>query len=256
MSFGGRLPWAIGLVLSLIVGLSLVVAFGDRHAGSFFELASLAPADVWRGQVWRLVTWPFIEPGPIALIFACLFVWWFGKDLADEWGSRRFLTVFGGVVLAAAVGTCLVAQADPAVMDHSYLGGWALTTAMVVAWGLWFPTRVVRIYFVLPITGYWLAWLTIAVTVIFAVYSGWEGFLPELFAEGSILAWLFRRSLLARWSAARAGFEARRRQARRAQQRARSTASLRLVEVHEDDELPPEIEGKLRDIFEGKQKPR
>src|SRR5580698_2413103 len=34
MTFGGRLPWAIGLLLTLIVGLSLLVAFGDRHAGS------------------------------------------------------------------------------------------------------------------------------------------------------------------------------------------------------------------------------
>jgi membrane associated rhomboid family serine protease len=256
MTFGGRLPWAIGLLLTLIVGLSLLVAFGDRHAGSLFELASLVPADVWRGQVWRLVIWPFIEPGPLALIFTCLFVYWFGRDLADEWGSRRFLTVFGAVLLAAAVGTCLVAQVDEAALRQSYLGGWALTTAMIVGWGLWFPQRVVRIYFVLPISGFWLAWLTIAITVVLAVYSGWEGYLPELFAEGSILAWLFRRSLLARWTAARAGLQARRLQARRAKQRARSMASLHLVETHEDDDLPPEIEGQLRDIFKGKTKPR
>jgi hypothetical protein len=109
---------------------------------------------------------------------------------------------------------------------------------------------------VLPISGFWLAWLTIAITVVLAVYSGWEGYLPELFAEGSILAWLFRRSLLARWTAARAGLQARRLQARRAKQRARSMASLHLVETHEDDDLPPEIEGQLRDIFKGKTKPR
>src|SRR5271166_3360152 len=120
LTLGGRLPWAIGLLLSAIVGLSLLVAFGDRHAGSLFELAALAPAEVWRGQVWRLLTWPLIEPGPLPLIFACLFVYWFGRDLADEWGSSRFLAVFGGVVLAAAVGTCLIARLDPAVLRQSY----------------------------------------------------------------------------------------------------------------------------------------
>jgi membrane associated rhomboid family serine protease len=257
MTFGGRLPWGVGLVLSAVVVLSLIVALGDRHAGSLFELTALAPAEVWRGQLWRLLTWPFIEPGPLGLIFTCLFIFWFGRDLAAEWGSRRFLMVFGGVLLAAAVATCLVALVDPAVMASSHLGGWSLTTAMVVAWGLWFPHRIVRIYFVLPITGFWLAWLTIAITVVYAVYMGWEGFLPELGAEGAILAWLFRRSLSGRWAAFRKSLDDRRRQAARARRVARSQAALRLVEEHDGDDLPPEIEGQLRDIFEKSQrKPR
>lgn len=255
LTFGGRLPWAIGLVISILVVLSLLFWLGERHLGSLFEVVSLAPADVWRGQVWRLATWPFIEPEPFALIFACLSLYWFGRDLADGWGSIRFLAVFGGVALAAAAGTCLIARLDPAVLGQRYLGGWALTTAMVVAWGLWFPQRVVRIYFVLPITGTWLAWLTVAVTAAFAVYEGWEGYLPQLFAEASILGWLFRRSLLARWSAARAAAAARRHEARRAKRRNAAVTSLHLV-AHEDDELPPEIEDQLRNIFKGKQRPR
>jgi membrane associated rhomboid family serine protease len=256
LTFGGRLPWAIGLLLSLVVGLSLLVAFGDRHAGSVFELTALAPSQVWHGQVWRLATWPFIEPGPLALIFTCLFIYWFGRDLAEEWGSRRFLLVFGGVMLAAAVATCLIALVDASVMPQTYLGGWALTTAMVVAWGLWFPTRVVRIYFILPITGFWLAWLTIAITVVYAVYAGWEGFLPELTGEAGILAWLFRRSLAARWGAARRSIVDQRRKVDRQRRLARSKAALRVVASHDDDELPPEIEGQLRDIFrKGKGKP-
>jgi membrane associated rhomboid family serine protease len=258
MTFGGRLPWGVGLLLTLVVVPSLLVAFGDRHAGSLYELVALAPADVWRGQIWRLVTWSVIEPGPLGLILTCLFIYWLGRDLAGEWGSRRFLAVFGGVALTAAVATCLVALADAAVMSHRYLGGWELTTAMIVAWGLWFPHRIVRLFFLLPITGFWLAWLTIAVTVVYAVYMGWEGYLPELGAEGAILAWFYRPAIIARWTAARKAADDRRRRAERARRMARSEASLHLVEDHdEDDALPPEIEGQLRDIFEkGKSKPR
>ena len=250
MTFGGRLPWAVGLLLTLVVGLSLVVAFGDRHAGSLFELTALSPVHVWHGQVWRLLTWPFIEPGPLGLIITCLMIFWFGRDLADAWGSRWFLLVFGGVVLGAALATCLIALVDASVMPQTYLGGWALTTAMIVGWGLWFPTRVVRIYFIIPITGFWLAWLTVAITVVYAVYAGWEGFLPELTAEAGILAWLFRHSLAERWGRAQRAFGEQRRKSERQRRIARSKASLRVVEDHEDDDLPPEIEGQLRDIFE------
>jgi membrane associated rhomboid family serine protease len=211
LSFGGRIPWAVGLLLSITVVLSLFAAFADRHAGPLFDIASLRPADVWRGQLWRLATWPLIEPRPIGLIFNCLFLYWFGPALAAEWGSRRFLLVFAGVTLAAGAGTCLVALIDPEVLRHAYLGGWVLTTALVVSWGLWFPDNIVRLYFVLPIRGYWLAWLTVGITVVYAVYSGWTDLLPELLGEASILAWLFRRTILARWSKAKRRFDAQRR---------------------------------------------
>jgi membrane associated rhomboid family serine protease len=215
LTFGGRLPWAVGLLLSTTVVLSLLAALGDRHVAPLFDAASLVPGAVWRGQVWRLATWPLVEPTPIGLIFGCLMLYWFGGDLAGEWGSRRFLVVFGHVMLAAAVGTCLIARVDPPVLEHPYIGSWALTTAMVVAWGLWFPDRVVRIYFVLPIRGWWLAWITVAITVLFAIYSGWTRLLPELLGEASVLAWLFRKSILARWTKARRSFDSRRREADR-----------------------------------------
>jgi membrane associated rhomboid family serine protease len=241
LTFGGRVPWAIGLLLVLTVVLSLVTAFGDRHAGSLFDLVAFRPAGVWRGEVWRLLAWPFVEPSPIGLIFTCLFLYWFGCDLAGQWGSRKFLTVFGGVLAVAGLGTCLIAKVDSTVLDHAYLGSWALTTAMIVAWGLWYPDRVVRIYFVLPIRGFWIAWLTVAVTAVFAIYSGWGKYLPELLSEGAILAWLYRRTLSKRWSKASKGFDARRqgRQSDNMRRRGRKVVDyLRAVDT--DDKRDPE----------------
>ncbi|MBX3210208.1 MAG: rhomboid family intramembrane serine protease [Labilithrix sp.] len=258
LSFGGRVPWGVGLVIVLTLALSLTIAFGDRHAGSLFELTALAPAAVWGGQVWRLVTWAFIEPGPLELVFACIFLYWFGGELGREWGSRRFLAVFGGIVLAAALVTCLVARVDGDVLAHRYMGGWATGAALVVAWGLWFPDRVIRIWFVIPVRGYILAWFTVGLTVVFAIYSGWERVLPVLAAEGAMLAWLFRGRFVARWArlrrSAAAGREARQREVvrrDRAKKRAASVDYLRLVESHDDatPNLPPEVDAKLDDLL-------
>jgi membrane associated rhomboid family serine protease len=257
LTFGGRLPWAVGLLLVVTVALSLSVAFGDRHAAPLFELASLRPADVWRGQVWRLVTWPFIQPSAFGLLWACVFLYWFGRDLAQEWGSPRFLAVFGTIAVVAGGGTCLAALVDPAILDHTYLGGYAIECAMTVAWGFWFPDRVVRLYFVLPVRGIAIAWLTIAITIFIAVYSGWQGVLPELVAEGSTLAWLFRGSLVARYRRMVDGLEARRRNARRRQRaRAASVAYLKVIEGDDDDppSLPPDVERKIDDLLTGRGK--
>jgi membrane associated rhomboid family serine protease len=255
LTFGGRLPWAIGLLLVGTVGLSLLTAFGDRHAAPLFELAALRPADVWRGQVWRLVTWPLIQPSALGLVWACVFLIWFGRDLALEWGSPRFLAVFGTVALIAAAGTCLVARLDSEVLEASYLSGYAIECAMTVAWGLWFPDRYVRLYFVIPVRGSFIAGLTIAITVFVAFYAGWEAVLPHLVAEGSTLAWLFRRSILTRWRQAHGALRQRQRAARRRQrERAASVAYQQVVENDdlEAEPLPADIEQQVSDLLSGR----
>src|SRR3954467_1641019 len=93
LSFGGRVPWAVGLLLVVTIALSLAGAFGGRHGSPIFDLGALTPPDVLHGQVWRLATWCFLEPSPLGLIFGCLALYWFGSDLANEWGSPRFLSV-------------------------------------------------------------------------------------------------------------------------------------------------------------------
>jgi hypothetical protein len=254
------LPWAIGLFLVLTAVLSLATAFGSRHGGPLFDALALCPADVWHGQVWRLVTWPWVEPGPYGLIFAVLILIWFGKDVAEEQGSPAFLRLFGGILLFSAVGTCIVALIDPPILDERYLGGWALSDALLVAWGLWFPHRVVRLYFIIPIRGFWLAWLTVAITVVLAVYSGWDGFLPELFAEGGILAWIYQDVLAGRWKRWRRSIEDARRRERARSRRAKSAKSveyLRVIESDDDDPdpLPPDVEKRVDDLLGGKRKP-
>jgi membrane associated rhomboid family serine protease len=255
-SFGDRIPWAVGLLLALTVSSSLVVAFTSRHAAPLFELAALVPGQVWRGEVWRLLTWPLIQPSAIGLIFTCLIYFWFGPDLAEEWGSRRFLSVFGGVALAAAVGTCVVAQLDPPIMAQTYLGSWALGTALVVAWGLTFPWRTIRIYFILPVQAYWFAWLTVAGTAVFAIYQGWEQYLPELFAEGATLAWLYRKRLGLRWPEKRPARSGKGPRSRPMRKPLENVAYLRVVES-DTSEPPPmsqDLQAQVRTALSGQKK--
>jgi membrane associated rhomboid family serine protease len=219
LTFGGRLPWAVGLLGTITLVLSLLSAFGDRHAGGLFELVALVPGLVLRGQIWRLATWLFVEPSPIGLIFTCLSLYWFAAPLAQSWGSRRFLVFFATVMAAAASVTCLIALFDPTVAASMYLGGYAMGAALLVAWGLTFPNQVVRFYFLIPITGFWIAWLTVAITAIYAVYTGWAAHLPELLGELSVLAWIFRRRLAVRLTLARAGVDASVRRAARRSER-------------------------------------
>jgi len=233
-SFGGRVPWGVGLVIVVTLVLSLAVALTDRHAGSIFERTALVPGAVWQGQVWRLATWTFVEQGPLGLIFGCLFLYWFGGELGRLWGSPRFLQVYLGVGLFAALATCLLARIDSALLDEHYLGGWAASAGLTIAWGLSFPDRVIRIYFVLPIRGVILAWGTVGLTVVYAVYSGWQSLLPELAAEAAMVAWMHRRRFLP--AAAAAARAPKRRVPVPSKKRPASVSYLRVVKKNDNDE--------------------
>jgi membrane associated rhomboid family serine protease len=198
-SFGGRVPGGLGLVLLLTVVMSLSVAFGERHALELFDLVPLVPGKVLHGQIWRIVTWVWVEPSPISLFFRCLMLYWFGRDLCSIWGSRRFFAIYFGTVLLAGGVTVLLSLLDSDIREQTYLGSMALDAALTIAWGLSFRDRVIRIYFVIPIRGFVLAWGTVALTVAYSIYGGWEHVAPVLVAEAGMLAWFYRVTLRQRW---------------------------------------------------------
>ena len=254
LSFGGRIPWGVGLVLTLTVVTSLSVALVSRHVLPVLELGALVPDRVLHGQVWRLLTWSVIEPGPLALLFGSLLLYWFGRDLAGAWGSRRFLAVYFGIALVAAAGTCIVAVLDPPLLEETYVGSWPLLEAITVAWGLWFPDRVIRMFFVISVRGIVLAWGTVVLTVVYAIYAGWYRFVPNLLAEGAMLAWLYRGPVESRFSRWKREREVAARQVRtRAKQEQRMATVHVLHKLEENDEdlppLPPEVEGQIGRII-------
>jgi membrane associated rhomboid family serine protease len=213
-TFGGRVPGPIGVLIALTLAASLTAAIGSRHGISLSEWAGLEPARVWRGELWRLVTWVFIEPHPISLLFACLLLYWFGRDLAQAWGAPRFVSVYLGITLIASIVTCLLARLDPDIMSHQYLSNWPLAEAMAVGWGLLYPERRILVYFVFPLSGRMLVYITIGMTVLYAAYVGWEGFVPNLLAESLMVAFVYRKRLRARWLQLQLDFERSRRRAR------------------------------------------
>ena len=254
-TFGGRLPGGVGIILALTVASSLVAAFGSRQWVELFEMGALLPERVLHGEIWRLATWSLLETRPIALLLTCLFYYWFGVDLAKEWGSRRFFLVYLAVTMTASVTTCLVALVDANVRGQTYLGGLAVAEALIVAWGLWFPTRMVRLYFMIPIKGVVVAWGTVALSVAYAIYYGWEHLFPNVVAQAAMLGWLYRAPVVNRWRTWQRAKAQQQHQQQARQKREQRTATVRVLhqlEDHDDDlpPLTPEMESKLGQIFE------
>ncbi|HKC14071.1 MAG TPA: rhomboid family intramembrane serine protease [Vicinamibacteria bacterium] len=194
---GGRVPVVVALLIGLTFGGSILGAVSVRSGLPLLHGAALFPDRVLAGEVWRLLTWVFFETDPLSLIFACLGLWWFGRDLTGAWGPVRFLAVYVGLAVATAGVTCLLALLlSPGLAGLVAVGPWALVTALIVAWALLYPHQDVLVYFVLPLRGQTLIYATVGGTVLFAIFYGVDRFLPHFIAQG--LMWLYVRQSLRR----------------------------------------------------------
>jgi membrane associated rhomboid family serine protease len=176
---------------------------------TFQALAALWPEMVLRGQLWRLVSWPFVQDDPFALLFGGFMLYWLGQQLAFVWSERRFLLRFFGYAAFASVATTLLGLLwPPALSLRPYVGIWPVVNALIVSWALLYPDRQVNVWGVLPITGRTAAWLVLGGTILYGIAMGGllgiVAFAPHLFALG--LAWLLSRGFGARgrWRDARA----------------------------------------------------
>ncbi len=200
-TFGGRVPAAVGGLITAVVVASLFGAIGRGLA--LVENAALVPALVWQGQLWRLVTWVFFERNPFSLLFAALTLYWFGKDLCYAWGPRRFLATFFVVAIGAAAITCLVGRAWAAVDVSAAIGPWAVLTALIIAWAMIFPERQILFMMALPMSGRALLWVTVGGTLLYAAFEGVYGYVPHISAQLVMMAYARGWSLRGFWQTVR-----------------------------------------------------
>jgi len=183
-------PAAVGGLLAATVVVSLAAVVGERNGFPLLQLFVLAPRAVWGGEVWRLATWVLVETEPLNLLFGGLVLFWFGRDLVEAWGERRFLATYFGIAAAAGTLTCLAALAWPALLTYRFTGFWAAVDAVIVAWALLHPFRQILLFFAVPVSGKALLWITVGGTVLFALFTGVAAFVPHLLAEGVTWIWV------------------------------------------------------------------
>jgi len=148
-------------------------------------LALLSGAEfVW--QIWRLVTYAFVNGSITGVLFTLLMIWSLGSEIEPRWGSRRF-TIFLGLatVVAGLLGLVVGGGAGfaPALL------------ALIFAWMLEGPSQTLSLFGVFSMTRLGFAILAL----VFVVFSELEGSrsLPRLlFVLGGLpVSWLFVRGV-------------------------------------------------------------
>ncbi len=132
-------------------------------------------------QPWRFLTSGLVTDwsGLTHLIFTLLGLYFLGGSLERRWGEGRFLRF---CLLSVVVGNLLALAVSPLFewilgpQRHLFagplFGALAAISALAVAWSFEEADSTVRLFFLLPVRGRWLLWITVGFCVLNALSSG------------------------------------------------------------------------------------
>jgi membrane associated rhomboid family serine protease len=192
------------------------------EAGLGLQLSGLL-----HGEAWRVFTFSFVHPVGFdlwSLAFSAFFIWCFGSDLEQMYGSAEFLFFYFATTLIG--GMAFLANAYFQKMpDQVLMGSFMPITAVTVLYAWHFPNYTVRLFFVLPVPMWLIAVLEIVAAT--AIARDQLAYILAGAAFGSLYykkQWRFS-GLFQGWSERKS--------------RERSRAKLRVFKPEEDDDAEP-----------------
>lgn len=109
----GQLDVTSTVLVTLICAATIFVYIIDS---SLLEPFVLFPDRLWGGQIWRLVTWPFVSLPDRQFLWTIVRIalfWYFGRELEAQVGHKKFAILLALIT----VGTGLVAAAFDIRLD-------------------------------------------------------------------------------------------------------------------------------------------
>ena len=163
-------PWVTRLIVAnvlvfiLIPGGSLYYALMVLYPPAVIGMdQGFLPALAFRP--WTLVTYMFLHGGIGHLLFNMIGLFFFGPRLEEKLGSRRFLGLYFGAGLGAALFSFIFAWGSPVV------GASGAVYGILAGFAMFWPKEPIYIYGILPIQARVLA----GIVVFFSLYAGISG---------------------------------------------------------------------------------
>ena len=166
------------LIAVLVLGLynAFVGAWLDPQYDAFDWLACNFD-QVRHGQVWRLLTSGLLtSPADYGhLVFTLLGLYFLAPDLERRWGPGRFLRFLAYSLLAGNLTVWAIDAATPPTAQLRFhpgevYGASAVIAAIAVAWARDNADATVQMFFVVPMRGRWLFWITVGFCVLDLIY--------------------------------------------------------------------------------------
>lgn len=139
--FSGATRKLILASVAMFFALALLGVVSAANAALLTIHLSLVPELLAHGEVWQLLTYPFVNVGLISTVFALLTLWFIGPMLESSFGERWlyelfFVSAIGGGLLAAVISFTHVLGLSPRLgANGPYAGVFGLLVAIAIYFG-------------------------------------------------------------------------------------------------------------------------
>lgn len=142
---------SLKILIFTTIGVSLAAGF----IPVLYSWLALSWAGIEQFYFWQLITYIFLERGPVSLgffiqlAFNMYVLWMFGSNLLERSHTRHFLFLY--------LGSALVAGLSALAFPHAVLAGSTNAVyAILVAWMILNPESQLLLFFALPFKAQWL----------------------------------------------------------------------------------------------------
>lgn len=178
------------LVAGLVVSMLATTALQFARADGVIARLSFSGEAVWRGELWRVLTYGLVNPASLGLAIELLMLGWFGREVERFLGRRDFLRLYAGLYLLRP----LLFTALAPVLPASFAGGTG-SFAVFIAFATLFPDAPL----LFNLLARWVAWGLLALGALMALGARDGVRLLELAATAGF-AFAFIRHHQGRWS--------------------------------------------------------
>jgi len=175
------------IVLIYAVAFPVAYAGNAAHAFNLYAWLGLCPALVWKGQVWRMLTYGLLPAGPVDWLLGTFWLATLASILGRNWTSLGF---WGYCLLGVFGGALPIVIFLPGMTGY-FAGSAAMVFALLVAWD-WFYKNERLILLGLGEISARQAVILIAIinsVVLFFSCAGW--FLMVAMWCGGVAGWLW-----------------------------------------------------------------
>jgi membrane associated rhomboid family serine protease len=177
------------LAAILLLGVANAVLYNWAHEVAPFEALLCDIEKLRLGQLWR--AYGLLSSGLLTnptsyghLAFTLLGLYFLAPDLERRWGSWRLVRFLAYAVVAGNLAVLAVDALAPATSQERFhppavFGASAAIAAIAVAWSRQNANLTVRLFFVVPVRGKWLLWVTIGFSVLDLIF-------PSALPEGVV----------------------------------------------------------------------
>lgn len=174
-------------LMIVFAGLSIVNALFRANLQNWMVLY---PELVFGGQLWRLITYPFLALDPLGVLFGLLGLYFIGAALERIWGARVFQQRLAIFILVPALLTTALALLIPPLRAMPSLGLHALLLGFITAFAAGLGQRQIILFpLPIPLSGDQVLMLEAVLLGLYVIFQGPLAHMTSLFTFGLALAW-------------------------------------------------------------------